>query len=120
MLSSYHRWIFEKQKHDSVETLREWVLQEAEFQTKALEAVHGLTNPKQGRLEMSKFKKIIHTPSLEGQILVQSDNNHERVKSTTSLMGHGYVQNLNRWIFRTDGTVLNEISCAFVVRVMDT
>ena len=39
MLSSYHRWIFEKQKCESVESLREWVLQEAEFQTKALEAV---------------------------------------------------------------------------------
>ena len=39
MLSSYHRWIFEKQKRESVENLREWVLQEAEFQTKALEAV---------------------------------------------------------------------------------
>ena len=50
MLSSHHQWIFEKQKRESVETLREWVLQEAEFQTKALEAVHGLTNPKQGRL----------------------------------------------------------------------
>ena len=36
MLSSYHRWIFEKQKRESVESLREWVLQEAEFQTKAL------------------------------------------------------------------------------------
>ena len=57
MLSSYHRWIFEKQKRESVETLREWVLQEAEFQTKALEAVHGLTNPKQGRLEVRKFKR---------------------------------------------------------------
>ena len=40
-----------------METLREWVLQEAEFQTKALEAVYGLTNPKQGRLEMRKFKR---------------------------------------------------------------
>ena len=47
MLSSYHRWLFEKQKTESVERLREWVLQEAEFQTKALEAVYGLTNTKQ-------------------------------------------------------------------------
>ena len=56
MLSSYHRWIFEKQKGESVESLREWVLQEAEFQTKALEAVHGLTNARQGKSEMRKFK----------------------------------------------------------------
>ena len=57
MLSSYHRWIFEKQKRESVESLREWVLQEAEFQTKALEAVHGLTNTRQGKSEMRKFKR---------------------------------------------------------------
>lgn len=57
MLSSYHQWIFEKQKHESVESLREWVLQESEFQTKALEAVHGLTNTRQGRSVMRKFKK---------------------------------------------------------------
>ena len=57
MLSSYHRWIFEKQKHESVESLKEWVLQEAEFQTKALEAVHGLTNTRQGKSEMRKFKR---------------------------------------------------------------
>ena len=57
MLSSYHRWIFEKQKPESVESLREWVLQEAEFQTKALEAVHGITNTRQGKSEMRKFKR---------------------------------------------------------------
>ena len=57
MLSSYHRRIFEKQKRESVESLREWVLQEAEFQTKALEAVHGLTNTRQGKSEMRKFKR---------------------------------------------------------------
>ena len=57
MLSSYHRWIFEKQKRESVESLREWVLQEAEFQTKALEAVYGLTNTRQGKSEMRKFKR---------------------------------------------------------------
>ena len=57
MLSSYHRWIFEKQRCESVESLREWVLQEPEFQTKALEAVHGLTNTRQGKSEMRKFKR---------------------------------------------------------------
>ena len=35
MLSSYHRWIF---KSKNMNHLRQWVLQEAEFQTKALEA----------------------------------------------------------------------------------
>ena len=47
MLTQYHRWIFENQKIESVEVLREWVIREAEFQTKALETVQGLT----GRVE---------------------------------------------------------------------
>ena len=42
--------IFEKQKRESVESLREWVLQEAEFQIKALEAVHGLVDIRQENL----------------------------------------------------------------------
>ena len=57
MLSTYHRWIFEKQKSESVESLREWVLQEAEFQTKALEAVYGLTNTRQGQLETRRSRR---------------------------------------------------------------
>ena len=49
--------MFEKQKSESVENLREWVLQEAEFQTKALEAVYGLINTRQGQLEIRKFRR---------------------------------------------------------------
>ena len=30
-LTQYHRWIFEKCKTESVESLREWIIQEAEF-----------------------------------------------------------------------------------------
>ena len=47
MLTQYHWWIFENHKIESVEVLREWVIREAEFQTKALETVQGLT----GRVE---------------------------------------------------------------------
>ena len=31
LLSQYHRWLYEKDKVESVQTLREWVIQEAEF-----------------------------------------------------------------------------------------
>ena len=37
MLAQYHRWIFENQRWESVETLKEFVSQEAEFQTVASE-----------------------------------------------------------------------------------
>ena len=40
-----------------MESLREWVLQEAEFQTKALEAVYGLTNTRQGQLETRRSRR---------------------------------------------------------------
>ena len=43
MLPNYHRWVFENHKEESVELLREWVIQEAEFQVRALETVQGLT-----------------------------------------------------------------------------
>ena len=69
---------------------------------------------------MRKFKKDNPHTFLEGQILVQSDNNQEYVKSAASHMGHGHVLNLNSWRFKTDGTVLNKTSCVFVVWVMDT
>ena len=58
MLTQYHRWIFENHKIESVEVLREWVIREAEFQTKALETVQGLT----GRVEArSNTRGMSHT-----------------------------------------------------------
>ena len=32
ILTTYHRWIFENRKNESVENLREWAIQESEFQ----------------------------------------------------------------------------------------
>ena len=42
MLAHYHRWIHENGRWQSVETLREFIIQEAEFQTVASETIHGL------------------------------------------------------------------------------
>ena len=117
MLSTYHRWIFERQKRESVESLREWVLQEAEFQTKALEAVHGLADIRQENVEIRKFRRKIHTHSLEDLvqklILVQIDNNQECVESAANPMGHGHVLNLNRWRYKKNGTVLKKYKLCF-------
>ena len=44
VLTQYHRWIFENHRWESVETLKEFVLQEAEFQTVALETIRGVTS----------------------------------------------------------------------------
>ena len=43
MLTNYHQWIYENHKVESVETLREWIIQKTEFQTKAVETVQELT-----------------------------------------------------------------------------
>ena len=43
MLARYHRWVFENNVTESVTALRQWVVQEAEFQTIAAETIHGLT-----------------------------------------------------------------------------
>ena len=43
MLARYHRWVFECNKEESVLSLREWILQESEFQTIATEAVRGVS-----------------------------------------------------------------------------
>ena len=39
MLARYHRWVFEYNKEESVLALREWIMQESEFQTIATETV---------------------------------------------------------------------------------
>ena len=41
MLARYHRWVFEYNKEESVLALREWIIQESEFQTIATETVRG-------------------------------------------------------------------------------
>ena len=43
MLTRYHRWVYENFKIESVETLREWVIQESQFHTTAHETIRGLT-----------------------------------------------------------------------------
>jgi len=43
MLAQTHRWVYERSKPECVETLREWVIQEAEFQTIATEMLHGIS-----------------------------------------------------------------------------
>ena len=46
MLASYHRWIFENNQLESVEKLRDWIVQEAEFQTTAADTIKGIMNQK--------------------------------------------------------------------------
>ena len=51
MLAAYHRWVFENYKIENVEVLREWIVQEAEFQMRAIETVQGLSTGRHGKPE---------------------------------------------------------------------
>lgn len=42
MLANYNPWVFEHSKPECVETLRQWIIKEAEFQTVAAETLKGL------------------------------------------------------------------------------
>ena len=48
MLAQYHRWVYERSKTECVETLREWVIQEADFQTIAAETLSGISRSSSG------------------------------------------------------------------------
>ena len=41
MLTQYQRWIYEKRRQPSVETLREWIIMESEYQTRAHKTAYG-------------------------------------------------------------------------------
>ena len=41
ILTQYQRWIYKKRRRPSVETLREWIIMESEYQTVAHETVYG-------------------------------------------------------------------------------
>ena len=49
MLANYNRWVFERKKPECVETLREWIIQEAEFQTVAAETLCGVAGKRRER-----------------------------------------------------------------------
>jgi hypothetical protein len=48
MISQYQRWVYERERQESVETLREWVVLEAEFQVIAAESIHGVSDRSKG------------------------------------------------------------------------
>jgi len=86
---------------ECVEVLREWVIQEADFQCRALEMVQGLNVPKVGKTEarVSGYREPQRT-FLEGLTLVQnlSLKVRDHVKFVTSHMECGHVESLNRWM----------------------
>ena len=50
MLANYNRWVFEQKNVEYIETRREWIIQEAEFQTVAPETLCGLIGKRRDSL----------------------------------------------------------------------
>ncbi|CAB4036461.1 Hypothetical predicted protein, partial [Paramuricea clavata] len=53
LLSQYYRWLREKQKEESMETLKDWISQEAEYQIQASEIKHGFRKIRAERVDGS-------------------------------------------------------------------
>ena len=86
MLAQYHRWIYENGRWQSVETLREFIIQEAEFQTVASETIRGLS--KRGSKKDNGLTFFGNTQKSSGNQL-----DFGRVKSTVVIMEFGAARN---------------------------
>ena len=109
MLARYHRWVFVYSKEESVLALREWILQESEFQTIATEAVRRLSG------------KSTKPPSRPNQRTffggADSGRNSKKMPclDCKKNIEYGTVQNFIEEKWQIDGISLNIISCAFAV-----
>ena len=85
MLARYHRWVFENNVTESVIALRQWVVQEAEFQTIASETMYGLT----GKGDNQQTTDSIPTNRTPRTFFGESINDRESEKMTCQACG-GY------------------------------
>ena len=107
ILANYHRWIFENNHLESVETLRDWLVQEAEFQAIAAEKIKGIMNQK-------KKLSIVMDHSFQIRRLpVLGD-----AKSVMENMVYGHVKCFKEWISIINGMLLRKKNFAFVAWVM--
>ena len=85
-LAHYHRWIHDNDRWQSVETLREFIIQVAEFQTVASETIHGLS--KRGHKKdsgMTFFGTRRNLQEIKGEL------DFDRVKFAVVIMEFGAV-----------------------------
>ena len=103
MFARYHRWVFEYSKEESVLALREWILQESEFQ-ESLQNHHLARCLDMGTSEHFSVKQIL---------VVIRRKCHALIAKRT--MEYGTIQNFIEEKWQIDGISLNIISCAFAV-----
>ena len=93
MLANYNRWVFEQKKVECIETLCEWIIQEAEFQTVVAETY----------VCLQENEEVAHTHSLVGQavqesLLAQIVHFVRKIiqRGTTKSLGNGCAKSLTK------------------------
>ena len=116
MLAAYHRWVFENHRVECVEVLREWVIQEAEFHSRALETVQGLTTPNlKSIIENRREHSLLdHSLDLNLQMIVKVEVTG-LVGFVVNHMEFGVVENLNSSMCQEGGKMPKNLDCVFVV-----
>ena len=92
MLASYHRWVFENNHLESVETLRDWIVQEVELQTIAAEKIKGITKNQKKKKKKKKKHSMVHAFKIRR--LPVLDN----AKYVIENMVYDHVKCFKRWI----------------------
>ena len=120
MLAAYHCWVFENHRVECVEVLREWVIQEAEFHSRALETVQGLTTPNLKSILITENHRehFLLDHSLDMNLLMILRVKAEVIDLVGFVANHmefGVVENLNRWMCQKGGKMQKNLDCVFVV-----
>ena len=116
MLAAYHRWVFENHRVECVKVLREWVIQEAEFHSRALETVQGLTTPNlksNYRESQRTFFTGYHSLDMNLQMIVKVEVTG-LVGFVANYMEFGVVENLNSSMYQKGGK-MQKNDCVFIV-----
>ena len=129
MLAQYHLWLFQKRKLESVETLRKWVMQEAEFRTVAHEIIRGFSN-QENDVGNRKGKPLkIRSYFTTGENKQNAENRRSgfstndtlvnaHAKFVTIHMDYGSVKVSEKWTYLNDGKWQN--SRNYVIGVLVT
>ena len=86
MLARYHRWVFEYGKEESVLALREWIIQESEFQTIATETVRSLSS-KSAKPSSRQVPRFGNQRTFFGE--AESDRNSKKIPCADCGKNHG-------------------------------
>ena len=91
MVVQYQRWLREHAKEENVTTLRDWVNIEAELQTIACEAVHGIESTREEKKDVRSKKSVENrTFYSESQSHVQSKKQVSSARTCSACQGqHG-------------------------------